>query len=575
MMLFPALHLLSLAVLSSAKCYEPSTAFPPPEYDADDAALNGAWETVDTALTAAIAAPEFASTSFSVEITSSQQSIWSKHHTARERNASRPDIPEVNGDALYRIASITKTFTVLALLQQHAAGNLSLDDTVNIYVEELNGAQNGTLPWTDITLRSLASQLSGLPREYIHGDLSVLRDALDLGLPPIAGGGVPKCDEHDDDGNPPCFRKADLINAVKQRMPVFAPNQKSTYSNIAFELLGLVIANVTSQSYESYIHDAIFQPLGMSMSSFALPPDSAGVIPPKPQYWDADIGIQNPTGGIYSSSKDLSVYLRHILTHYNGLTHALNWLHPVSNSGGLHTFYGMPWEIFQTDRILLNSRRTVRFVTKTGGLPGYFSVIMIVPEYDLGITILVAGNGRFLAEIREVVTVQLVRAAERVALRQLHERYSGTYGSPQSDLNSSLTLAVDYRGLVVERFISNSTDVLASPLMEHLPHSSGKWYVQVVPTLLYRDEKKQKGARWRFQGAAERSAGEQPVWDDACLTNIDVAEYAGAPLNEVVFWSGEGDTADTLELTGFRVKLVRNEKRQIQLPAERQEYMEL
>lgn len=160
------------------------------------------------------------------------------------------------------------------------------------------------------------------------------------------------------------------MKVVKSAAPVFAPNQKSTYSNIAFELLGLAIEKVTNQTYESYINDAIFKPLNMTKSTLSVPPDSAGVIPLGPQYWDVDAGIQSPTGGIYSSTTDLSKFLRYILTHYNGITYAANWVHPVSPSTGLYSFYGMPWEIFHTDRILQKSQRTVKFITKSGGLPG-------------------------------------------------------------------------------------------------------------------------------------------------------------------------------------------------------------
>jgi CubicO group peptidase (beta-lactamase class C family) len=159
------LNTVLFAAVASAGCYESSIAHPLPDLDPEDAVLKHAFATIDRDLGVVVAAPEFASTSFSVEITSGKESLWAKHHTARERNASRPDIPEVNGDALYRIASITKTFTVLGILYQHQAGNLSLDDSINKYIKELQNDQEGTIPWKDITLRSLASQLSGIPRE--------------------------------------------------------------------------------------------------------------------------------------------------------------------------------------------------------------------------------------------------------------------------------------------------------------------------------------------------------------------------------------------------------------------------
>lgn len=134
----------------------------------------------------------------------------------------------------------------------------------------------------------------------------------------------------------------DLLNAMKSKIPIFAPNQQSTYSNVAFELLGIVIERVTGQTYRSYIEEAIFKPLNMSKSSLSLPPDEAGVIPSGQNYWDVEEGIQSPTGAIYSSSTDLSKYLRYILTHFNGITHALSWFNPASSARGLNTFTEFP-----------------------------------------------------------------------------------------------------------------------------------------------------------------------------------------------------------------------------------------
>ncbi|KAF2128978.1 beta-lactamase/transpeptidase-like protein [Dothidotthia symphoricarpi CBS 119687] len=564
--------------LVSAKCFEPSIAHPPPEYDPKDALLQDAFSEIDSALTATIDASEYASTSFSVAITSSKELLWSRHHTARERNTTRPDIPEVNGDALYRIASITKAFTVLGVLYQHAAGNLSLDDPVDKYIKELRDEQEGSIPWKDITLRSLASQLSGIPREcrrcftlegmpadsppVAERDLINL-DEIDptmLGLPPVSRDGLIDCDEYSSNYDKPCTAD-DLLKLLKSKAPVFAPNQKSTYSNVAFEFLGVVLERVTKQSFESYIDEAIFKPLKMLKSTLSLPSDDTGVIPLEPHFWDIDQGIQSPTGGIYSSTNDLSKYLRYVLTHYNGITHAVNWFNPVSPSQDLNSFYGMPWEIFQTDRILQDSRRTVRFITKGGSLPGYSSVVMTIPEYDLGITILVAGSRDLLPEIKETISVVMVRAAEQLAIRQLQERYAGTYISTNSSLNSSMTFVADHRGLVLTDFVSNSTDVLNSILITSMAPKNRPWYAQLVPTLLYHEEKTQQGEEWRVLVTEQRVESKNKIWDDFCMTDVEVPLYAGLPLNEVVFWkSQESGLFESLEISAFRANLTRVEK---------------
>ena len=149
----------------SARCYDPSPAFPLPDYSQDSGQLRWVVDHIGKSLKHIVSDESFATSSYSVEITSSKETLWSSHHTARDRNKSRIGTEVVNGDSVYRIASITKTFTTLGILQQHAAGNLSLDDPIENYIAELQGPQSGNIPWKDITLRTLASQLSGIPRE--------------------------------------------------------------------------------------------------------------------------------------------------------------------------------------------------------------------------------------------------------------------------------------------------------------------------------------------------------------------------------------------------------------------------
>jgi CubicO group peptidase (beta-lactamase class C family) len=348
----------------------------------------------------------------------------------------------------------------------------------------------------------------------------------------------------------------DLFDQVKSFAPLFAPNQVSTYSNLNFEILGLVLERITNQTYKDYIQEAIFSPLNMSHSTLSKPADDLGVIPVEPHWWDVEEGVLSPTGGIYSSSNDMSKYLRYVLTHFNALTPALNWFNPGSTSRGLHSFYGMPWEIFQTTRILKDTKRVTRFVTKSGGLPGYTSIIMLLPEYDLGVTLLLAGPPTFFDQLREIVSVALVRAAEDVAIRQLHESYAGTYTSPDPHLNSTVTLKADQRGLVITKWVSNSTDIYSSSFFEAQtpPHI----YVQLGPTLLYYNEKKQLGERWRIMVVEERNQAEGGVWDDFCIEDYDRATYAGKPFNEVAFWDERKDGRfGVLELVGFRANLTR------------------
>lgn len=207
------------------------------------------------------------------------------------------------------------------------------------------------------------------------------------------------------------------------------------------------------------------------------------------------------------------------------------------------------------------------FVTKGGGLPAYFSIIMALPEYDLGVTILVGGESDLLDELKNAVTVPLVQMAEVVGHQELQRTYAGNFSSLNgpANLNSSMVITQSaHRGLHVTQWISNGTDVFEAfgPLIPELTGQKGTWRAQLVPTLLFRDEEHQHGEIWRVEIVPERtSESKQKVWDDFCITHIDNVRYAGLPLNEVVFWGKNSHgQVEEVELSAFRARLQRKEE---------------
>ncbi|KAF5857853.1 hypothetical protein ETB97_005197 [Aspergillus alliaceus] len=212
-----------------------------------------------------------------------QHPLYDRHFIPqKDKNLTPPGAERVEETSCYRIASIRKNFTVLGLLQQHAAGNLSLEDTVDKYIPQLRSlhdnraASTGSIQWDRISLRSLASQLSSLPREWIQGDLFTDPDSVNT---------TTKCDS--DHSHGPCTAQILLDNLVG-RSALFAPNIKLMYSSLAFELLGLELANVTGTTYEEYITTSVLHPLGISHTSFSKPPDRVPVLP-KGNAWYFDV----------------------------------------------------------------------------------------------------------------------------------------------------------------------------------------------------------------------------------------------------------------------------------------------
>ena len=76
--------------------------------------------------------------------------------------------------------------------------------------------------------------------------------------------------------------------------PVFAPQKETSYSNLGFDLLGQVIANVSGTTYEDYIDTAIFKPLNLLEASFTVPDDSVAAKAPSGSDWGVNQGSNNP-----------------------------------------------------------------------------------------------------------------------------------------------------------------------------------------------------------------------------------------------------------------------------------------
>jgi CubicO group peptidase (beta-lactamase class C family) len=148
--------------LALAACHNASPAFPPPLLTKQDPFLEVLYSNLTHKLNLLGSDDRYDATSFSIALTSRSELLWDYHWTARELDSDRPGANPVDGNSYYRIASITKIFTTHAILDLHAAGKLDIDDSVQKYLPRLNGSG---IAWKDITLRSLAGQSSGLPRD--------------------------------------------------------------------------------------------------------------------------------------------------------------------------------------------------------------------------------------------------------------------------------------------------------------------------------------------------------------------------------------------------------------------------
>ena len=154
--------------------------------------------------------------------------------TIRDGVDRRPDAGSV-----FRIASMTKSFTASTLVLLRDEGRLALDAPVAIYVPELAGWQPPTADSPPVTVRHLMTMSGGLPTDDPWGDR---QQGLDLD------------------------RFAELLAAG----PSFAwpPGTTFEYSNLGYGILGRVVTNVAGREYREVVRDRLLVPLGMTSTAY-------------------------------------------------------------------------------------------------------------------------------------------------------------------------------------------------------------------------------------------------------------------------------------------------------------------
>src|SRR5579871_3954828 len=193
-----------------------------------------------------------------------------------------------DGDTVYEIGSITKTFTATLLAREVVAGRLTLDTPL---AQLLDGLKVPSRNGKQITLGGLATQYSGLPR-------------LPANMQPV------------DAANPYADYDAAKLKAflAEYELPR-DPDASYEYSNLGFGLLGYALAQSQHASYAALVGETIFAPLGMTMSGLAFTDAMRAHLAPghddggKPaKNWDLD--ALAGAGAIRSSANDMVRYLR-------------------------------------------------------------------------------------------------------------------------------------------------------------------------------------------------------------------------------------------------------------------------
>ncbi|KAI1609311.1 putative penicillin-binding protein [Exophiala viscosa] len=421
-------------------------------------------------------------TSFSASVFSltSDVPLFEFHFEAPQLNGSYTQ-GQLSANTIYRTGSLGKLLTIYTWLVD--IGDSIYLDPITKYVPELAAAgesfKNPLLStnWNEVTVGALASQISGIGRDFgVHlGDLAIpsfqsppISNDIPDGYPPLNNETIIECTSYGDT-LPPCSR-AQFLDGIINHPPVYQSYTTPTYSNLAYAILGLAYENITGRSIFDGQRDVFIDKLGMTSTTPTVPGTGAdAVIPRNDSYavFSYDIGIQGPAGGQYTSTKDLITWGRAILN--NSLLSDIvtrRWMKPTSFTSQWESAVGAPWEIYRLAipiNTIINASRIVDTYTKSGDIGQYSTYFGLVLDYNIGITVLAAGDNpnRQVPPVRGTLVDIFYNAAEQAAKEQARVAFTGTFKS--TDRNSSITLGVDGGpGVVVQQWISNGTDFLAN-----------------------------------------------------------------------------------------------------------------
>jgi CubicO group peptidase (beta-lactamase class C family) len=275
----------------------------------------------------------------------------------------------VTADTQFAIGSSTKAFTALSVLMSQDEGKLSLDDNPRKYLSyfKMKDAETNE----KITIRDLLSHSSGLSRT----DLGMLTGKLN---------------------------RAELIQVAGEAKPVAKLREKFNYQNIMFTAAGEIVGQVQKKSWEKFVPERIFQPLGMTNSTMSMKQmekakdysfgyeynfdtKQARKLPFR------DIDEVAPAGSINSSANDMAKWLKFILSGGTANGKRLvsekgfeEWIKPQMNVSG-KVNYGLGW--------FLQDWKGLKVVQHGGNIDGFNAMVATIPEKKLGFVMLTNVTG--------------------------------------------------------------------------------------------------------------------------------------------------------------------------------------
>jgi CubicO group peptidase (beta-lactamase class C family) len=299
----------------------------------------------------------------SVLVASQDGILLSKGYGLANRQQKISNTPQTR----YRIGSITKQFTAMAILILETQGKLKVVDPVCMYFADCPST------WKAITIHHLLTHTAGLP------EFTNLRDNKST----LATASVP----------------VRSLARFKDLPLEFAPGEKWVYCNSGYIVLGYIIEQVSKQPYEEFLKQSIFTPLGMGDTGYDHNEDGLAIgYPNQDSIFPAEyIDMLTPfaAGGLYSTVEDLYKWDQALYTEKLVPQASLDKMFApqfvIPDNDGIS--YGYGW--------FIGEDRGWRAYWHEGSINGFYSMIVRYP--DIRFTMVILSN-QF--NINEVLPIQ-------------------------------------------------------------------------------------------------------------------------------------------------------------------------
>ena len=286
----------------------------------------------------------------------------------------------ITSETLFRIASMTKSFTALSILKLRDDGKLSLDAPAETYVPEMRGWKYPTEDSPKIRVRELLTHTAGFVTDDPWGDRQT----------PLP--------------------EDDFTRLLSEGIPFTRPPATAMeYSNLGYAILGRIIANVSKQPYKIFVQRTLLGPLAMASTGYEVT-DSPAERRALGYRWQDGAWKLEPTmahgafgamGGLQTSATDYAKYVTFLLSAWPSrdgaeigpikrssvreLSQGANFpslrLRPGSSGPQAcreASTYGMGMYAARDCELGLT-------LSHGGGYPGYGSHVLVLPEYGVGI----------------------------------------------------------------------------------------------------------------------------------------------------------------------------------------------